>query len=131
LQLASGRGRVEVRCEHERTKLRWQHQTRTADGLRLRWLLGFGRFPSGFNRCLRRCERPVRAITYAVAVGGNDAEVVGGARAQAADASRHILVCVTGFGLGRSCGPVASRRAVLKMHACAQSVRIDRAVQCR
>jgi hypothetical protein len=80
---------------------------------------------------LRRNKHPIYAVTRTGAVSRDDTKMIRGARTQAADVRTDTLVSVPRLALGGSCGPVASRGSVLKMHGGGQSVRIDRAVECR
>jgi hypothetical protein len=77
-----------------------------------------------------RGKCPVAAVPGAGTVSGHDPEMVGPVRAQAAYSGRDVLRCVASLGLVGSYGTVIGRSSILETHSSAQSVRINRAVEC-
>jgi len=79
---------------------------------------------------LRRSKCSVRTVCRAVVVRCDNAEMIGGARTQAADVGADVQICVASLTLHRRGEPVACRRVVLKVNPCGPSVRINYSVKC-
>ena len=77
---------------------------------------------------LRRRKCLVAAAGGAGAVRGHDPKMISGARSQAADIRTDALIGVASLSLKRGGEPVASCRAILKIHGSSQPVGINRAV---
>ena len=78
-----------------------------------------------------RPKNSIGAVSGAGGVAGNDPEMNPGAAIQARNGRKNVLIITSGSDLVRRARSVADGRAILEVNGCAQSMRIQPAIEPR